>query len=59
MWCKTRHKVITVLFRPVFKLHFKIKYNLKAKIIAATDSKDNPTIILLFIIFSFFILDIK
>ena len=26
MWCKKRHKVITAIFRPIFKLHFRIKY---------------------------------
>ncbi len=32
MWCKTRHKIVTFLFRPVFQLHFRIKYNLKVKV---------------------------
>ncbi|MBQ4570183.1 MAG: 1-acyl-sn-glycerol-3-phosphate acyltransferase [Bacilli bacterium] len=32
MWCKRRHKIVTAIFRPVFKLHFKLKYNLDVKV---------------------------
>lgn len=32
MWCKKRHKVVTGIFRPIFKLHFKLKYNLSVKV---------------------------
>ena len=38
MWCKTRHKIVTALFRPVFKLHFSFKYNLKVKTCAPKES---------------------
>jgi 1-acyl-sn-glycerol-3-phosphate acyltransferase len=37
MWCKKRHKVITAIFRPVFKLHFRMKYNLKVKVYKEID----------------------
>ena len=37
MWCKNRHKVITFIFRPIFKLHFRIKYNLKVKVYKEVD----------------------
>ena len=32
MWCKKRHKIITAIIRPIFKIHFKCKYNLDVKI---------------------------
>lgn len=32
MWCKKRHKIITAIIRPIFKIHFKMKYNLKVKV---------------------------
>lgn len=32
MWCKKRHKIVTAIIRPIFKLHFKVKYNLKVKV---------------------------
>lgn len=38
MWCKTRHKIVIAIFRPIFKLHFKFKYNLKVKTCAPKDS---------------------
>lgn len=32
MWCKRRHKIVIAIFRPIFKLHFKVKYNLDTKV---------------------------
>ncbi len=43
MWCKKRHKIVTAIIRPIFKLHFKSKYNLNVKIFKEIDY---PTLIL-------------
>ena len=30
-WCKTRHRVIQYLLRPLFKLYFRLRYGVKTK----------------------------
>lgn len=42
MWCKKRHKVIISIIRPIFKLHFKYKYNLSVK---CTDIEESSLIL--------------
>ena len=37
MWFKKRHKLVIFIFRPIFKLHFRIKYNLKVKVYKEID----------------------
>ncbi len=37
MWCKKRHKIVTSIIRPIFKMHFKLKYNLNVKVYKEID----------------------
>lgn len=37
MWCKKRHKIVTAIIRPIFKIHFKVKYNLSVKVFKNID----------------------
>lgn len=37
MWCKRRHKIVTAIIRPIFKFHFKSKYNLNVRIFKEID----------------------